>query len=151
MAASGSPWKIAEAPSKSTTLHDSLRRLNDLAHLPGSYFWEIELSSQGFPYLRDHRIQGVIVLPGTAYLGIAQAGADEICGAGAYFLQDVEFHKVLFLPEDGTRKVQLIFSPNAHGETAFQIYSQSRDTGRNPMWILHATGNISLKDKTKKA
>src|SRR5262249_55761791 len=147
MTASRDRCNIDEAPGKSTSLHDSLRRLNDLAHLPGSHFWEIELSSGIFPYLRDHRIQGVIVLPGTTYLAIAQAGADEIFGAGSYFLEDVEFHNVLFLPEDGARKVQLIFSPYAEGQAAFQIHSESGDTELSRAWILHATGKIHVREK----
>jgi len=149
-AASRTHRKTTATPTKSVALHDLLQPLKNLAHLPGSYFWEIELSSQIFPYLKDHRIQGVMVLPGTAYLGIAQAGADEIFGTSSYFLKDVEFHKALFLREDGTRKAQLIFSPNVNGETAFQIYSQSLNVGQEHTWILHATGKIKLNEQSKK-
>jgi len=142
--------KATETPSKSVALRDLLRPLNNLAHLPGSYFWEIELSSQIFPYLKDHRIQGVMVLPGTAYLGIAQAGADEIFGAGSYFLKDVEFHKALFLRENDTRKSQLIFSPHINGETAFEIYSQPTSAEQHHTWILHATGKIQINEQLTK-
>ena len=136
----------AEAKTKSMAFRDRLYRLNDLAHLPGSHFWEIELSNQTFPYLRDHRIQGVAVLPGTAYLGLVQTGADECFGVGRYFLYDVEFHKAFLLPENGIRKAQLVFSPTVEGEYAFQIYSQpTTGSMKNSQWLLHATGNIKLK------
>jgi acyl transferase domain-containing protein len=149
-AAPGIRRTIAEANSKSIVFHDALCRLSDLAHLPGSHFWEIELSDQAFPYLRDHRIQGVIVVPGTVYLGIAQAGADECFGAGSYFLHDVEFHKALFLPQDGIRKAQLVFYPAIKGEYSFKIYSQPKCTEQNSTWFLHATGNIRFTEKTER-
>ena len=148
--ASTTQRKTTETPSKSVALRDLLQPLNNLAHLPGSYFWEIELSSQIFPYLKDHRIQGVMVLPGTAYLGIAQAGADEIFGAGSYFLKDVEFHKALFLRENDTRKAQLIFSPHVNGETAFEIYSQPTSAEQHHTWLLHATGKIQINEQSTK-
>ena len=144
--ASTPPHKPIATPSQSGALRDLLRPLNPLAHLPGSYFWEIELSSQIFPYLKDHQIQGVIILPGTAYLGIAQAGADRIFEAGAYLLKDVEFHKALFLRENDTRIAQLIFVPNLQGETEFKIYSQPINTGQDYPWTLHATGKIQINE-----
>jgi acyl transferase domain-containing protein len=145
--ASTTSLKTVETSSHSPSLRDLLRPLNQLAHLPGSYFWEIELSNQIFPYLNDHRIQGVIVLPGTAYLGIAQAGADEVFGIGSYFLKDVEFQKALFLRENDIRRAQLILSPNADGDTAFEIYSQPTNVESNRSWILHATGKIQINKK----
>ncbi|MBD2158900.1 type I polyketide synthase [Leptolyngbya sp. FACHB-16] len=140
--------KTAETSSHSVTLRELLRPLNKLAHLPGSYFWEIELSNRIFPYLNDHRIQGVIVLPGTAYLGIAQAGADEVFGIGSYFLEDVEFQKALFLRENDVRRAQLILSPKSDGETAFEIYSQLTNAEPNHVWILHATGKIQINKQS---
>jgi acyl transferase domain-containing protein len=142
---STSPKRQTTTPTrKAVGLRHLLHRLEDLAHLPGSHFWEMELSRQVLPYLKDHRIQGVMVLPGTAYLEIAQVGADEVFGKGSYRLKDIEFHEALFLTEDGTRKVQLIFSPSVNGETPFEIYSQSASTGQKLKWILHTTGKINL-------
>jgi acyl transferase domain-containing protein len=134
--------KTSAMIATSRTLGDLLRPLNNLAHLPGSYFWEIELSSQILPYLKDHRIQGVMILPGTTYLGIAQAGADKVFGTASYFLKDVEFHKALFLGENDTHKAQLIFSPLTNRVVEFKIYSQSTKVDQHHTWLLHATGKI---------
>jgi acyl transferase domain-containing protein/acyl carrier protein len=111
----------------------------------GTRFWEMDLSTQRFPYLADHRVQGLAVLPATAYVGMALAAAEEVFGSGPHTLEEVAFRKAFFLPEAGTQKVQLVVSPQMPGVASFQFFSlQAGEPQQQAAWTLHATGTIRL-------
>src|SRR5664279_5732616 len=59
---------------------------------------ETTLDKNSLPYLDDHRIQGVAVLPASAYVEMALVAAVEVFGAQSVALKDIEFRKALFLP-----------------------------------------------------
>lgn len=109
------------------------------AHPAGSHFWEATLDKRALPYLDDHRIQGVAVLPASAYLEMALAAAVEVFGEQSFALKDVEFDRALFLPDGGTHTIQVILSPGADGAASFHIYSR-RGEQAGKSWTLHATG-----------
>ena len=118
-----------------------------LPHPAGTHFWESTLDRNSLPYLRDHRIEGVVVLPASIYVEMALAVADEVFGTQSVVLKDIEFRKALFLPEDGTRTVQVILSQGADGTAAFHIYScagGAAPSGKS--WMLHATCKICLQE-----
>ena len=104
----------------------------------GTHFWETELSTDLFPYLEDHRVQGTVVVPGAAYLEMALAAARSIYGERAFVLENVAFKVPLVLPAEGTRKVQLVVSSETSGSSSFRFYSLSGDDS----WTLHSTGEI---------
>ncbi len=110
------------------------------AHPAGSHFWEFTLDKRALPYLDDHRIQGVAVLPASAYLEMALAAAVEVFGEQSFALKDVEFARALFLPEDKPHTIQVILSPGTDGGASFHIYSRPGDHA-SKSWTLHATGN----------
>jgi acyl transferase domain-containing protein/acyl carrier protein len=119
--------------------HPLLGRHFKSAHPAGSHFWEATLDKRTLPYLDDHRIQGVAVLPASAYLEMALAAAVEVFGEQSAALKDVEFNRALFLPESGTRTIQVILSPGADGAASFHIYSRPGEQA-DKSWTLHATG-----------
>ena len=61
--------------------HPLLGRHFKSAHPAGTHFWETTLDKNSLPYLDDHRIQGVAVLPASAYVEMALAAAVEVFGA----------------------------------------------------------------------
>jgi acyl transferase domain-containing protein/acyl carrier protein len=99
--------------------------------------WEIELDKQRLPYLGDHRIQGIAVYPGAAYVETMLAAGKEVFGEGACVLEDIEFQQALFLSDDGPIQLQVIFDSDA---TSVVIYSRSKDP--EPVWIRHAAGKF---------
>ena len=115
----------------------------------GTHYWETTLDKRSLPYLDDHRIQDVAVLPASAYLQMALAAAVEVFGAQSVGLQDIEFRKALFLPEGVALTVQVILSQGADGAAEFHIYSRAagaESTGKSS--ILHATGKICVRQDT---
>jgi myxalamid-type polyketide synthase MxaD len=126
--------------------HPLLGRHFKSAHPAGTHFWETTLDKNSLPYLDDHRIQDVAVLPASAYVEMALAAAVEVFGAQSVALKDIEFRKALFLPEGGTHRIQVILSQGAEGAASFHIYScpgGGVHSGRS--WMLHATGKICLQ------
>ena len=55
--------------------HPLLGRHFKSAHPAETHFWEVTLDKRALPYLDDHRIQGVAVLPASLYLEMALAAA----------------------------------------------------------------------------
>jgi acyl transferase domain-containing protein/acyl carrier protein len=109
----------------------------------GTHFWETTLDRKSLPHLDDHRIQGVAVLPASAYLEMAMAAAAEVFGAQSVALKDIEFRKALFLPEGETHTLQTILTEGADGPASFQIYSCAGGVAHaRRSWMLHATGKV---------
>ncbi|MEW6733888.1 MAG: type I polyketide synthase [Acidobacteriota bacterium] len=114
---------------------------------PGAHYWETELSLELFPYLKDHCVQGMIVLPAAAYLEMVLAAAREIFGTGPYTIEHVDFHKILLLPDNGTITVQLVISQEAPEKLRFHLSSNRKEGApkcQTSNWTLHATGLIQL-------
>jgi myxalamid-type polyketide synthase MxaE and MxaD len=105
----------------------------------GQRFWECELGAAQPHYLCDHRVQGMAVLPSSGFLELAAAAARGDDDALAATLEDVLFDRLLALPEEGTRRVQLVLSPGGAGESRFRVCSRGADAEG---WTPHATGTL---------
>jgi acyl transferase domain-containing protein/acyl carrier protein len=128
--------------------HPLLGRHFKLAHPPGTHFWEITLDKRLMPYLDEHRIEGVALLPASAYVEMALATAVAAFGVQSFALENIEFHRALFLPDGEVRRLQLILAPGADGTAAFHIYSCPAGGGQstNP-GTLHASGKVRLRSE----
>ncbi|MGF7473669.1 hypothetical protein WFJ45_23220, partial [Salmonella enterica subsp. enterica serovar Minnesota] len=73
------------------------------------------LSADSPKYLRDHVVQGSIVVPGATYLEQGFALAEQLFGPGNHGVADVVIQKGMFLPVEGHRMVQVILAPEAGG------------------------------------
>jgi myxalamid-type polyketide synthase MxaE and MxaD len=126
--------------------HPLLGRHFTSAHPAGTHFWQTTLDKSSLPHLDDHRIQGVAVLPASAYVEMALAAAVEVFGAQSVALKDIEFRKALFFPEGGTHTIQVILSPGADGMASLNIYSCPGGVVHSgTSWMLHVTGKVCLQ------
>ncbi len=120
--------------------------LPSLAHLPEMRIWQTQLDLRSLPYLNDHRVQGVMVLPGSAYVEMVLAAAAEIFGAGKHTLEVLHFQQGLFIPEAETQTLQICLQPGNTPDTLnFDCYSRP---GINPQtkWRHHASGTVRRGD-----
>lgn len=101
--------------------------------------FESQLSVDALPFLADHQVLGMVVIPATAYVEMALAAAAEAFGPSARAVQDTFIHEALILGEDEERPAQIVLSGDA-GQAAFQIFSLPPGTGE--AWQLHAAGKI---------
>ena len=106
--------------------------------------FESEIDLLSVPWIADHRIFDVAVLPATGYLEMVLAASVDITGAveaGCPLrMKDVTLEHVLILPEEDTKTVQLVLSPADQGYR-FEICSR----GEKPHWTVHFTGRFVVE------
>jgi acyl transferase domain-containing protein/acyl carrier protein len=111
-----------------------------------THLWEMELGVDLQPYLGDHRLQDLAVVPATAYVEMALAAAREAFGPGTHLLEQLSFKKLIALPDKGWQRVQLTMAPDLDGRLGFQIHSQewsaNPTTNGNANWTLHVSGRL---------
>ena len=84
----------------------------------GVSVWEGALDLASFPYLADHRVQGRVIVPATAYLEMAIAAATEAFGAQPLTLSRIKLHAPLALDDDTVARTQTMLAGLAEiGET----------------------------------
>jgi acyl transferase domain-containing protein/NADP-dependent 3-hydroxy acid dehydrogenase YdfG/acyl carrier protein len=100
------------------------------------------LSSQAHPWLADHAVMGIALVPGTALLELAlHAGRTLGCG----WLRELTLEAPLALPEQGSVCLQLLVGePDAAGLRSIAIHArpEAADGGsaRPRDWVRHASG-----------
>ena len=108
-----------------------------------THFWESALDRSALSYLDDHRVEGLTVIPAALYVEMALAAAAEAFPSQSFVLKDMEFRKALFIPDGGTRSLQVILSPGADAAASVYIYSCPGDVEQaNRSWTLHATVKV---------
>ncbi|AKT41313.1 type I polyketide synthase [Chondromyces crocatus] len=120
--------------------HPLVHSRMELAGLGRSYVAEVELDAETFPFLEDHRLDGLLVVPGTVYLEMALAAAAEGFGAEAFTIERVQFLRLLTLTE-GARTVQLRATETSAQVITFEVYSRPAGP-RDVSWTLHAKGTL---------
>ncbi|MGP3688927.1 type I polyketide synthase [Streptomyces sp. IBSNAI002] len=103
------------------------------------------LSLRTHPWLADHTIGGVVLLPGTGLLELAVRAGDE---AGCGVLEELVIEAPLVVPEHGGVRVQVaVGAPGANGSRTVEVYSQREDAVVDEdgvdIWTRHATGMLS--------
>ncbi|MGA1863714.1 MAG: SDR family NAD(P)-dependent oxidoreductase [bacterium] len=99
--------------------------------------WEGALNNQFLPFLSDHVVQDLVVLPGASYVEMGIELCRQIFGRTECVLQDIQFNKALVIPEDRELVIRTCFDASSN---EFKIFSQSSN-GKNE-WDLHVQGKI---------
>lgn len=74
---------------------------------PPGHRWVTDLSVESFPSLADHRLQGMIVLPGSAYLQMALSAVTAITGRTPATVHTMAFERAFIIPPSGVRGLQV--------------------------------------------
>ena len=99
--------------------------------------WELEVNLHLLPYLADHRIQEKVLLPGAAFAEMALAAAREVFGEGDYLVEELTFHKALFLTEAADPRLHTVLHPK---QATVEIYSYI--PSGEVHWTLHASARL---------
>jgi acyl transferase domain-containing protein len=133
---------LAPQPGESTG-HPLLGHHLQLADAAGNHVWESTVSAAAPTFLDDHRVQGIPVLPGAAWLEMVLAAAAQAHGGRATVLTAVEFQRMLVLDDAHAATIQLRTSTANGAGASFHAYARpADDTRRRPDWTLHASGTI---------
>ena len=140
------PYSEPGSRKAAKPLHPLLgERLNSA--LPMAQF-QSKIGIDAIRYLSDHKVQGSVVFPASAYLEMAQLAATELFGAGFVVLSNVALQESMILPATGTRSVQFVASPASSGSASFQIYSSNANPNAghdSAAWTLHASGDMRME------
>ncbi|MFC9061247.1 type I polyketide synthase, partial [Streptomyces sp. NPDC057074] len=100
------------------------------------------LSLKTHPWLGDHVVGGLVLLPGTGLVELAVRAGDE---AGCGVLEELVTEAPLVVPEHGGVRVQVaVGGPNENGSRTVEVFSQSEDAhGEGDAWTRHATGMLA--------
>jgi acyl transferase domain-containing protein/NADPH:quinone reductase-like Zn-dependent oxidoreductase/acyl carrier protein len=102
---------------------------------------EIQFEAQlttAVPFLNDHRIHGLAIMPATAYIEMALAAAAEVFGPASCRLEDLVIQEPFVIADGEVRAVQTIVTPEARGGASIQILSQGAE---QTAWQLHASAS----------
>ncbi|WP_328345808.1 type I polyketide synthase [Micromonospora sp. NBC_00421] len=128
----------ATSLGQATTDHPLLGAVVQLPTSDGLVFTSL-LSVRSHPWLADHAVGGVVILPGSGLVELAVRAGDE---AGCPVLDELVVETPLVLPEQGGIRVQVALGgPGANGTRGVEVYSR-RDGGTGT-WTRHAVGVLS--------
>ncbi|WP_406239434.1 SDR family NAD(P)-dependent oxidoreductase [Nocardia sp. NBC_01009] len=115
--------------------------LGAVVELPEDEGWVFtgRLSLRTHPWLADHAVAGVVLLPGTGFVELALRAADEVgCGG----VRELTLVSPLVLPEHGAVSLQVrVSAADADGSHAISI--TSRGEGEGAQRVVHAQGSLS--------
>ncbi|MEV5506685.1 type I polyketide synthase [Streptomyces orinoci] len=122
--------------------HPLLGAAIPLADGGGGTLFTGTLSLATHPWLADHAVADVLVVPGTALVEAAlRAGAE--C-TGRAMLEELVLQAPLILPEQGTVRIQLsVGGPDGTGRRALILSSRPEDAGADEPWTRHAEGTLA--------
>ncbi|WP_410606950.1 beta-ketoacyl synthase N-terminal-like domain-containing protein [Amycolatopsis sp. lyj-109] len=114
--------------------HPLLGAVVELPQSDGLVFTS-RLSLRTHPWLADHAVRDVVIVPGTGLVELAVRAGDE---AGCPVLDELVIEAPLVVPRRGGVRVQVaIGGPGADGSRTVDVYSLREDADS---WIRHATG-----------
>ncbi len=124
--------------SEALDLYDSPRHpLIGALVSQGTPEWRNLIDATVIPYLDDHRIDGEVVVPGSALAEMALAAGREVFPEGPIGLEDFDLLQWLTLPPDRMREISVRLGGDRQ---SVEIWSRPR-LGADE-WILHARGRV---------
>ena len=149
-------WGLNEGPARAVDHggHPLLGVRLELASEPGANVWEREIGLDSHPWLRDHRVQGRAVVPASAYIEMALAGAAEVFGSGPISIRQIENLRPIVLRDGKACVIQSSLGIAANGAARFEVYSRplersKRQPPRTSDWTLHMTAQVVPAEETE--
>ena len=97
------------------------------------------VSTRTHPWLEDHTVAGVALMPGAAFVELAISAGNHV---GCGHLEELVLHAPMPLAQDGARALQVRLSaPDDSGRQALDIHSRPDDN--TEAWTRHATGSLT--------
>jgi polyketide synthase 5 len=128
-----------ESPTRggcTVSVHPLLGQHVRLQEEPERHVWQADVGTAALPWLGDHQIGNVTVLPGAAYCEMALAAAHAVLGEASE-VRDICFEQALLLDEQTT--IGAVASVETAGVVDFIVESnQGGEQARQARAVLHA-------------
>ncbi|QUI36282.1 SDR family NAD(P)-dependent oxidoreductase [Streptomyces alfalfae] len=99
------------------------------------------LSLATHPWLADHTVGGVVLVPGAALVELAIRAGDQV---GLDHVEELTLAAPLILPEDGAVRLQVsVGAPDESGRRTLNAYSRPDDADDDQPWTRHAAGTLA--------
>nr|WP_311315017.1 type I polyketide synthase [Streptomyces sp. TML10] len=137
------PATDAAALGQSTADHPLLGAVVEVPET-GGVLCTSRLSLRTHPWLADHAVGGVVLVPGTGLVELAVRAGDEVgCGV----VDELVIEAPLVVPEHGGVRVQVaVGGPDDNGLRTVSVYSAREDTAGEigaGAWTRHAAGTLT--------
>ncbi|MEU9992384.1 type I polyketide synthase [Streptomyces sp. NPDC048045] len=104
------------------------------------------LSLATHPWLADHTVGGVVLVPGAAFLELAIRAGDQV---GLDHVEELTLAAPLVLPEDGAVHLQVsVGAPDESGRRTLTCHARADDAPDDEPWTRHAFGTLATGDDT---
>jgi acyl transferase domain-containing protein/NADPH:quinone reductase-like Zn-dependent oxidoreductase/NAD(P)-dependent dehydrogenase (short-subunit alcohol dehydrogenase family)/acyl carrier protein len=127
---------------RSGGLHPFLGRRIDSAIHPGTFQWQMDLSTERHAFLDHHRVQGATVLPAAVYCEMAFHAAREIFGSNECEICDVTFETGLYLDGTSAKVVQLSVTLDRSDSALFKFHTCTAPASKADDWVLLCSGTM---------
>nr|WP_234366373.1 type I polyketide synthase [Streptomyces albireticuli] len=112
--------------------------LGAAVEMPEGQLFTGRLSLRTHPWLADHAVGGVVILPGTAFVELAVRAADD-CACAT--VDELTLEAPLVLPErDGVQLRVSVGEPEADGRRSLAVHSRREG---DDIWVRHASGALT--------
>ncbi len=126
---------VGQAPTEHQLLGAAVRRADD-----DGWILTGRISLKQQPWLADHAVMGLVLLPGTGFVELALAAGRQV---GAELIEELAFEAPLILAEDAAVQLQVVVDEREEdGTRRVAIYSRPQDDG-DTAWVRHASGSLS--------
>ncbi|MCD9593150.1 type I polyketide synthase [Streptomyces sp. 8ZJF_21] len=113
------------------------------------YLFTGRLSLRTHPWLADHAVNGTVLLPGTAFLELAQHAGEQL---GCATVEELTLEAPMVLPDRGGLTLQLsVGAPDVSGRRSLNLYAREEDAPADQEWTRHATGALATGGSTADA
>ena len=128
--------------SSSVVVHPLLGSHVVLPEEPERHVWQGEVGTDLQPWLADHQVHGVAVLPGAAYCEMALAAAEAVLGDGGE-VHDIAFEEMLMLDDETPVSANATMISDGVAEFVVQTYAAGALTRRAAARL---TGSASVAE-----
>ncbi len=104
--------------------------------------FEAQISIDSLSFLNDHRLHGLSILPGTAYIETGLAVSNFLFRQKHHFIKDLVIREPLIASDDSEHALQVIVTPLQNGQATFNVFGSRAREGADLDWTLHASGMI---------
>lgn len=106
--------------------------------------WTGLVGLRSHPWLSDHTVRGIPLLPHTVFVDLALYAAER---TGADGIDELTLETPLFLPDEGSVRIEVaVTATDDDGFRRFTVHSRTEET-----WVRHAIGRIGLRPAARPA
>jgi acyl transferase domain-containing protein len=110
-----------------------------------SRVWSFSLGVETCPWLDGHRVQGMPLMPGSAFVEMLLCAGREVMGCNELQVETLELQQPLVLPTSGEPTLQMLGTEEQPGRLKIQIASRSSADE----WRVHAQGVVLRADSER--